>query len=251
MPRGAGVVDEAVISVDRSVILGRGMGGHRSPLRYLPEDAFERVDAVLTFVAGHLTVQDYLDEQPDRRLSQWIALITSTVGQAATAVLQDARDPDDLRSAVAWFACACGDAMRAHAMFARGETSIDRDQQLRALHDRLIAALMSDVPWSPTLQVAFVIETVGRLVETAMPLLCDEPEAHGPWPRFPMDVASVLRRLAGEDPSGAQPPADDQSEDPRAETAWALEDVVRATASAAVLLHPGGPVGLPPLPADA
>ena len=37
---------------------------------------------VFTFVGGHLAVQEQLDENPDRQLAEWIALITADIGAA-------------------------------------------------------------------------------------------------------------------------------------------------------------------------
>lgn len=64
---------------------------------------------------------------------------------------------------------------------------------MRMLRAGLLAGLLSDVPWKPALHVAFVIERVGELGEIAAPLLCDEPDALGPVPRFSQVVVEALR----------------------------------------------------------
>jgi hypothetical protein len=153
------------------------VGDEHGPIPFLPDDAVARADSVVAFVGGHLVSRDHLESGRERRLSDRIAVLTSSIGQAASFVVSGAGDPDALRAAVACFACACGDSIRARAAFLYGDASAHGEDALRSLHALLLASLMADVRWSPALQVAFIVQSVGELVEAAEPLLCEEPGA--------------------------------------------------------------------------
>jgi hypothetical protein len=45
-----------------------------------PRDLHARADAVMTFIVGHVAVQDQLDARPGRDLADWIALVSGDVG---------------------------------------------------------------------------------------------------------------------------------------------------------------------------
>jgi hypothetical protein len=52
-----------------------------------PADLHERAAEVFMFVEGHLAVQELLDDNPDRHLAEWIALITADTGAACAALV--------------------------------------------------------------------------------------------------------------------------------------------------------------------
>ena len=208
-----------------------------------PADLHEWAAEVFTFVEGHLAVQEQLDDNPDRQLAEWIALITVDIGAACAALISDPSGADSERAAVAWLACASADALRARFAF----SPADRAEELGQLHARLVSVQMTEPAWRPAIQTTFVITALGELVQAARPIMTADPAAHGPVPRFDRLVGEALLRL---DPDLASkvPPSPDKDEklDPVTATSWALEDVAHAAGSAAVLLHPGGPLGMPP-----
>lgn len=152
-------------------------------------------------------------------------------------------EPDALRAAVAWLACACADGLRASTAQAASD---GREAPWQELHAQLVSTLMSEPAWRPAIQVTFVIAALGELAVSAEPIICAGPDAHGPIPRFGRDVAVVLRSRHPE--LAAQAAATDDADDdvdPVQSTLWALEEVWRSAAAAAVLLHTGGVVGMP------
>ena len=208
-----------------------------------PADLHERAAEVFAFVEGHLAVQEQLDDRRDRQLEQWIALITADVGAACARLASDPDGADTERAAVAWLACASADSLRARLAF----SPADRIEEMEQLHAHLVSVQMSEPAWQPAIQITFVISALGELVQAARPLMTADPAAHGPVPRFDQLVGEASLRL---DPGLAsrapQVPGEDEELDPVEATGWALEDVAYAAGGAAVLLHPGGPVGMPP-----
>jgi hypothetical protein len=207
-----------------------------------PDDLHPRVDAVMTFIQGHVTVQSECDTRPDRDLAEWIALISGDIGRAAMLITRNPDEPDALRAAVAWLACASADGLRAHTARMAGA---GRAPQWQELHAHLVSTLMSEPAWRPPIQVTFVIAALGELAVSAEPIVRAGPDAHGPVPRFGRDVTAVLRSWHPELATQAEAIAADDDADPVQTTLWALEDVWRSAAGAAVLLHPGGVVGMP------
>jgi hypothetical protein len=216
--------------------------------RLVPDDLLPRAYAVLEFVVGHLVVQDQVDPRPDRTLAEWIALVSASVGEAARLVVEDPEDADAVRGAVVWLACASADSLRALGAVACGDPSSRPPAVLDDLRAHVVSTLMSEAPWRPPIEVVFVLRQLGELAAAAVPLVCVDPQAHGPEPRFNRLVLEVLREQNPELFAEAVPStagSDDEPPDPKRDTIWALEDVARRAASAAALLHPGGPVGMP------
>jgi hypothetical protein len=207
-----------------------------------PADLHERAAEVFTFIQGHLVVQAELDDDTARPLAAWIALITADIGAACAALTSRPSDADAERTVVAWLACASADALRARFAF----SPVDRAGELAQLHAGLVSAQMSEPAWRPVIQTMFVIAALGEVVAAARPIVTADPADHGPVPRFDRLVAETLLHLRPELAAKTPPESDDEETlDPVTATSWALEDLARAAGGAAVLLHPGGPVGMP------
>jgi hypothetical protein len=213
-----------------------------------PSDADARAASVLAFVVGHPVLQEQLDETPERDHATWIALIGTDLGAACRVVSAARDDADAERAAAGWLACASADALRARFAFAPA----DRAELLDDLHAHLISVQLSEPAWKPAIQVAFVTTALGQLAETATPIMTADPTAHGPVPRFDQVVAAILRLLHPDLPAErrAEPVTNEPALDPIEAASWALEDIAHTAAGAAVLLHPGGPVGIPPAPTE-
>jgi hypothetical protein len=150
---------------------------------------------------------------------------------------------DTERAAVAWLTCASADALRARLAF----SPADRTEEIAQIHAHLVSVQMSEPAWQPAIQIAFVIAALGELVDAARPIVTADPGAHGPEPRFDQAVGEALLRLHPQLASQVpQEPDQDDTLDPVKATTWALEDVAHAAGDAAVLLHPSGPLGMPP-----
>ncbi len=82
--------------------------------RLFPSAArFVRADAIVVFVADHMVTQDLLDDRRHRDLSEWIALVGGHLGSAGALLARERGDPDAVRAAATFFACACADTIRA------------------------------------------------------------------------------------------------------------------------------------------
>src|SRR3954447_9753622 len=103
-----------------------------------PADLNERAAEVLEFIAGHVIVQDQLDDGEERKLEQWIALLGRDIGGACAAIAERPGEPDGVRAAVAWLACASADTLRARLAFAPG----DRVEQLERIEAHVVSARM-------------------------------------------------------------------------------------------------------------
>jgi hypothetical protein len=161
-------------------------------------------------------------------------------------IARDPGEPDAQRAAVAWLACASADGLRACSAFTGQRASAGRVRQLSDLHAHLVGALMSQPAWRPPIQVAFVVAALGELAQAAEPVICAEPGARGPVPSFERALAEAIKDMHPNLAAQAAETADaDAAVDPVQATLWALEDVSHTAAAAAVLLHPGGVVGMP------
>jgi hypothetical protein len=105
--------------------------------------------------------------------------MSGDVGRAAMLIARDPEEPDALRAAVAWLACASADGLRACSAFTGRRSSADRAAQLKDLHAVLVSTLMSQPAWRPAIRVAFVVAALGRLADAAEPIIRADPDAHG------------------------------------------------------------------------
>ena len=210
-----------------------------------PRDLQPRTDAVMTFIAGHVAVQDQLDARPDRCLAEWIALVGGDVGRAAMLVARDPEHPKMRRAVVGWLACASADAVRALRAFTSGPAPAEPTEQLGEMHAHVVSELMSWPAWRPAIQIAGVIEAVGELALAARPLIRADPAAHGPVPRFNQAVTEAILASNPEPLPIAAMAEDEEPVDPVQATTWALEDARNSAAAAAALLHTGGVVRIP------
>src|SRR4051794_14160284 len=156
-----------------------------------PSDLHERAASVLSFIVGHLLVQEEFDRAPERDIASWIALIATDIGQASAAVSHVGDDVDAERASAGWLACASADALRARIAF----VPADRAELIDDLHAHLVSVQLFQPAWRPSIQVAFVTTALGQLAEAATPIMTADPTAHGPVPRFDQAVAAALRLL--------------------------------------------------------
>src|SRR4051812_42371857 len=119
--------------------------GAGEPHGLWPADLHERAAEVLEFIAGHVIVQDQLDDGAPREIAQWIALLGRDIGGACAAIIEGPGDVDAVRTAVAWLACASADAVRARLAFAPA----DRVEQLEHLEAHVVSVRMSEPAWRP------------------------------------------------------------------------------------------------------
>jgi hypothetical protein len=205
-------------------------------------EMFVRAGAVVEFIFGHLLVQEEVDPQPERYIANWISLLTGHVGRASSIIAAGTQDQEARRTAAAWLACASADALRARLAFAHA----DRATQLADLEAHVLSVLALERSWRPAVQVALVVAALGELAEAAAPIMTADPDAGGPVPPFRRALARALDErypdLAPEVAArvSAREPVDDVEE-----TAWALDDLAQCAGAAAVVIHPGGVLGMP------
>ena len=211
------------------------------PHELWPPDLFERAAAVLAFIAGHVLVQDGLDPAGERDIAQWIALISADVGCACAAIAERPADADAERVAAAWLACAGADALaRAAGVRAREPGRADR-RSARSPGQRadVRARVAAGDPDRVRGRGARPARRRGRADHDRRP--------RRPRPRaaLPASAHRGARRDASRAAESAERADTEAPPEPVQDTLWALEETAHTAAGAAVLLHPGGTLGMP------
>lgn len=146
--------------------------------------------------------------------------------------------PTPPRGAVVWLACASADTVRAKAAF----DGTDPIAELNGLGAQIAGVLLHERPRRPTAQVLTVVHALGTLIDYAQPLL--HAPGEGGATSFTRGVLDVLKAQHPE--LGTHPASDaDDDYDPVKEVSYELHHVAGIAGTAAVVLHPGGVVGMP------